>query len=90
MCLIIRLAKLLNRLRSSGENTFEEPPVGRTSYEALAEGDECGKMSYRIRRKVMELRPEVSHDTSEEGMGRLLGNVAWETKISYAHEDLSW
>ena len=44
--------------------------MGRTSYEALAEGDECGKMSYRIRRKVMELRPEVVHNTSEERMGR--------------------
>ena len=70
MGFIIRLAKLFDSLRPSGEDVLKEPPMGGTSNKALAKGDECGKVGYRVRRKMMELRPEVIHNTSEEGVGR--------------------
>ena len=70
MGLIVRLAKLFDGLGSSGEDVLKEPPMRGTSNKALAKGDECSKVGYCVWRKMMELRPEVGHDTSEEGVGR--------------------
>ena len=44
--------------------------MGRTTDKALAKHDEGRKMSYCVGRKMVELCPEVVHDTSEEGMRR--------------------
>ena len=70
MGFIVRLAKLFDSLGPSGEDVLKEPPMGGTSNKALAQSDECGEMGYRVGRKMMELRPEVIHNTSKEEVGR--------------------
>ena len=59
MRLIIRLAKSFDSLGSGGEDVFEQTPMGGTTDETLAQNNKGGKMGDGIRRKVVELSPEV-------------------------------
>ena len=70
MSFVVRLAKSFYGLGSSGEDVLKEPPMRRTTDKTLAKHDEGREMSYCVGRKMVELRPEVVHYTSEEGMRR--------------------
>ena len=68
MCFIIRLAESFDGLGSSRKYVLEQPPMGRTANETLAQNYESREMSNGVRGKVVKLCPEVIHDALEERM----------------------
>ena len=68
MCFIIRLAKSFDGLRSSRKYVLEQPPMGGTANEALAQDYKGRKVGHGIRREMLMLGTEVIHDTLEERM----------------------
>ena len=67
--LVTRLS-LLDRLRTTGKDVFEESPMGSTTQESLTHGDESSKVDNGVGSEVVELRSEEILETPEERMGR--------------------
>lgn len=59
----------LDGLGSDREYVLKQTPMRRTAQEAFAQGYETGEIGNRIRRKMVELRPEIVQESTNERVG---------------------